>query len=167
MMKKGFTLVEMLIVIAVIGVLAVAVLSAINPIEQMRKARDTRRKSNASELLNAVERFYATREAYPTAFSAGRDGTSCATALGFSAITASSLNELATTNELKPEFLTRVGHADNALYAAVDIAGGSQLVRVCYEIESDANIQKYSSFMTTGSGTACTTAAGSFACIPE
>ncbi|PIU02330.1 hypothetical protein COT66_00800, partial [Candidatus Shapirobacteria bacterium CG09_land_8_20_14_0_10_49_15] len=33
-MKKGFTLVEMLIVIAIIGVLAVAVLSAINPIEQ-------------------------------------------------------------------------------------------------------------------------------------
>ena len=31
MNKKGFTLIEMLIVIAVIGVLAIAVLSAINP----------------------------------------------------------------------------------------------------------------------------------------
>ena len=62
MRKKGFTLIEMLIVIAVIGILAIAVLSAINPVEQTRKARDARRRSNAAELLNAAERYYTTYE---------------------------------------------------------------------------------------------------------
>ena len=168
-MKKGFTLVEMLIVIAIIGVLAVAVLSAINPIEQMRKARDTRRKSNASELLNAVERYYATREAWPTSFTTAgaENGSTCSVAVPNGQLSSENLTELATTNEMKPEFLTRISNADNYLYAAVDTAGGSQLVRICYEIESDANIEKYRGSMTSGSGTACSTATGYFACIPE
>ena len=43
-MKNGFTLVELIIVIAVIGVLAVVLMMAINPIEQINKAKDTTKK---------------------------------------------------------------------------------------------------------------------------
>lgn len=63
--KAGFTMIELLVVIAVIGVLAVAVLSSINPIEQINKGRDTRTRSDAAQLINAVDRYFAIHEVYP------------------------------------------------------------------------------------------------------
>jgi prepilin-type N-terminal cleavage/methylation domain-containing protein len=63
--SPGFTMIELLVVIAVIGVLAVAVLSSINPIEQINKGRDTRTRSDAAQLINAVDRYYAIHEEYP------------------------------------------------------------------------------------------------------
>lgn len=68
-MKKrqsfGFTLVELLIVIALIGVLAVALMATLNPIEQVNKARDSKFKNDAAEVLAAIERYYATQNYYP------------------------------------------------------------------------------------------------------
>lgn len=63
--NRGFTMIELLVVIAVIGVLAVAVLSSINPIEQINKGRDTRTRSDAAELISAVDRYLAIQEEYP------------------------------------------------------------------------------------------------------
>jgi len=63
--QAGFTMIELLVVIAVIGVLAVAVLSSINPIEQINKGRDTRTRSDAAQLINAVDRYYSIHEKYP------------------------------------------------------------------------------------------------------
>ncbi len=65
LMERAFTLVELLIVIALIGVLAVAVLAAINPLEQLNRARDTGMESDASQLLAAIDRYYATQEKFP------------------------------------------------------------------------------------------------------
>lgn len=62
---QGFTLIELLIVIAVLGILAVAVLSAINPIEQINRSRDTGSRSDAEQLLGAIDRFYASQGYYP------------------------------------------------------------------------------------------------------
>ncbi len=62
---SGFTMIELLVVISVIGVLAVAVLSSINPIEQINKGRDTRTRSDAAQLINAVDRYFAIHEKYP------------------------------------------------------------------------------------------------------
>lgn len=62
---KGFTLIELLIVIAVLGILAVAVLAAINPIEQINRSRDTGKRSDAEQLLSAIDRFYASKQFYP------------------------------------------------------------------------------------------------------
>lgn len=62
---RGFTLVELLIVIALIAILSVAVLAAINPIEQANKARDSRVQNDAAEILNAYERYYASLQRYP------------------------------------------------------------------------------------------------------
>ena len=64
-MSKGFTLVELLIVIALIAILSVAVLATINPIEQANKARDARVQNDAAEVMNAYERYYASNNSYP------------------------------------------------------------------------------------------------------
>lgn len=65
MNKKGFTLVELLIVIALLGVLATAVLAAINPLEQANRSRDSRMKSDASQLLAAIDRYYVAIGHFP------------------------------------------------------------------------------------------------------
>ncbi|MFA6007211.1 MAG: type II secretion system protein [Candidatus Shapirobacteria bacterium] len=64
-MKKAFTLVELLIVIALIAILSVAVLATINPIEQTNKAKDSTVQNDAAEVMNAYERMYANSQAYP------------------------------------------------------------------------------------------------------
>lgn len=61
----GFTLVELLIVIALIGILSVAVLATIDPIEQANKAKDSAVQNDAAEVLNAYERYYAGQTSYP------------------------------------------------------------------------------------------------------
>lgn len=78
-MKKavsgGFTLVELLIVIALIAILSVAVLATINPIEQTNKARDAKFKNDAAEVLGAYERFYASQNTYPWNMDFDASGT--------------------------------------------------------------------------------------------
>ena len=63
--NAGFTMIELLIVIAILGVLAVAVLSAINPVEQINRGRDTGSRSDAEQLLSAIERFYTFQNFFP------------------------------------------------------------------------------------------------------
>ncbi len=63
--NSGFTLVELLIVIALIAVLAAALVATLNPVEQINKARDARYKNDAAELLAAIERSYASTLNYP------------------------------------------------------------------------------------------------------
>jgi len=62
---KGFTLVELLIVIALIAILSVAVLATINPIEQSNKAKDSTVQNDAAEVMNAYERYYTVKFSYP------------------------------------------------------------------------------------------------------
>ena len=61
----GFTLVELLIVIALIAILAVGILATINPVEQNNKANDANTQNDAGEILNAYERYYTNVQTYP------------------------------------------------------------------------------------------------------
>lgn len=54
MLKKGFTLIEILLVIAIIAILAVIVIIAINPSRQLAEARNAQRRDNIKAILNAV-----------------------------------------------------------------------------------------------------------------
>ncbi|MFA5003674.1 MAG: type II secretion system protein [Candidatus Saccharimonadales bacterium] len=62
--SKGFTIVELLIVIVVIGILATLVIVTFAGIQQ--KARDTKRKTDVNALDSHIEAFYASTGNYPT-----------------------------------------------------------------------------------------------------
>lgn len=61
---RGFTIVELLIVIVVIGILAALVIVTYNGIQQ--KARDTERKTDINAIHGQLEAYQAQNGKYPT-----------------------------------------------------------------------------------------------------
>ena len=55
--KKGFTLLEILLVVAAISILAGIVIVAINPSKQLGDTRDAQRRSDVNTILNGVYQY--------------------------------------------------------------------------------------------------------------
>ena len=70
---KGFTLVELLIVIVVIAILAAISIVAYNGVTQ--KARDDERQSNARNLVNAAASYNSEHDKWPTVTEVGSFNT--------------------------------------------------------------------------------------------
>ncbi|MEK7465164.1 MAG: type II secretion system protein [Patescibacteria group bacterium] len=66
-MKKnsGFTLIEMLVVVAIIGLLSSVVLVGIGPARS--RARDARRIADIRQIQNGLEAYHSSSNRYPTA----------------------------------------------------------------------------------------------------
>jgi prepilin-type N-terminal cleavage/methylation domain-containing protein len=62
--QKGFTIVELLIVIVVIGILATLVIVTFSGIQQ--RARDTQRQTDINAINGHMEAYYAQNGVYPT-----------------------------------------------------------------------------------------------------
>ncbi|MBI2103903.1 prepilin-type N-terminal cleavage/methylation domain-containing protein [Candidatus Woesebacteria bacterium] len=163
----GFTLVELLIVIALLAAIALIVLSAINPVEQSNRAHDTRFAADSGQLISALERYYASRNQYPWVYSTGTPPAGAQTttsaeaaypyisahnpgigACGNTACTVDGL--LITSNELKQEFRNRdffrdgaAGSTDPYKYILIGKAAGNVAsVYACYLPMSNASRQK-------------------------
>ena len=52
--EKGFTLIEILVVIAILGILAVVTIVALNPVKRFQDARNSTRKEDVNAILQAV-----------------------------------------------------------------------------------------------------------------
>lgn len=150
MLKKlGFTMIELLVVIAVIGILAVALLSTLNPLEQIRKGRDTGSRTDASQLISALERYNASVGYFPWE---GRQGNE--TAIPFQDITlgvamftdtpdcpsaclpVSVLGELTSTSEVKASFIDKVIGSTNPIFLSYTATVNSS-VYACFKPQSN------------------------------
>ena len=56
--SKGFTLIEMLVVLGILAVLLTIVLVAINPAAQLMSTRNTKRSADVTQILNAVDQYF-------------------------------------------------------------------------------------------------------------
>ena len=118
--EKGFTIVELLIVIVVIAILAAIVIVAYNGVQN--RARDTQYKTDASSIVKVAEALNADTGAYPT----GTD-TATLTASFNSGTTADLPSGIAIT------YLATAGTAPTyaAALAAADGATRTYTVKVC------------------------------------
>lgn len=58
-MQKGFTILELLIVVAIVAVISVTVLLTLNPAELLKQSRDSRRISDLDTLRRALDLYLA------------------------------------------------------------------------------------------------------------
>lgn len=190
-MKRGFTLVELLIVIGLLGAIALIVISAINPIEQSNRARDTRFKADGGQLISALDRYFTGGSGFPwmvvdpSLDNEDSYGFISATDEGIgicgSACTVDGL--LLTSNELKSEFRNRdfiknATTADKQLMVG-KAAGANSSVYACFiplsksvRTKAVADSKVYTIDASTGARTitsSCDTvwADTCYVCIPE
>lgn len=156
-LSKGFTLVELLIVIALLGVIATIVIAAINPIEQANRASDAGQKADASQLVSAIQRYYTSHQQFP--WQIVTPGTYTGADVAFPFTSAQDKNvgicgdsacttqgELLTSNELQNAFLnktfiTAAATAYDAKLYVGKASGASSTVFVCWIPKSLSNRQ--------------------------
>lgn len=149
MKNKGFTLIELLIVITLLGILAVAVLSAINPIEQMNRSRDTATRSDAEQLINAIDRYYATTGYYPWRTGAtDEDQTTGSVGVAWTPVNEgwldtageSVLDKLSSGGyaEVKESFVTRISDDSYNTLHVYNRGQGGDSTYICFEPTSQA-----------------------------
>jgi len=159
--QKGFTLVELLIVIALLGALAIGLIGALDPFEQLKKGTDTGTRDLVNQVQTAVLRYYATTNKMPWTNTEG-----------FTAVTLNDSNltlgvtNMAAAGEVKSNFTDIYKNKLSQVFVTYDPGGtGSVTVKVCYKPESksfqvEANtkydmsgLELSSTFCKSGTGT--------------
>lgn len=166
-MQKGFTLVELLIVIALLGALAIGLIGALDPFEQLKKGTDTGTRNTVSEIQSAVIRYYALKGSMPWCPSTGcvLNTTYVTSALLNTPASLSYLSYIIDTGELKSNFTTIQSDQLKKIY----VTGTDQQVIVCYQpgsksFRSDANT-KFNADGTVDTTCGTTDALACFWCV--
>ena len=149
MKKSAFTLIELLIVIALLGALAVGLLAALDPFEQLKKGTDTGVRNTVSEVHGAIIRYYAV--------AGNKMPWDPSTAIGpidlSSGYTTLGLPNVVSAGELKNDFSTLAGDR----LRQITVIGTQESVTACFRPESksfrsDPNTKYNSSGVEVGTG---------------
>ena len=130
MRKKGFTLIELLVVIGIIGILAAGILAAIDPLEQLKKGRDSQKRSVCVEVFNALTRNYAINGEFPWGSGVVYGPKDIATVESDDAY----ITDLINVGELKSEFMEGLtAGADEDIFV---YGSDEDTMYVCFDPES-------------------------------
>lgn len=147
--QKGFTLLEVLLVIAIIAILAGIVILALNPSKQLADARNSQRRVDVGTVLNAVYQYTIdNRGNLPTGIDSvtttsqvlGTSSTGCDTTCSVASTTASCLD---LSSYLVPTYIVDIpydpssGSATNTEYYLNKKANGRLVVGACDAEESE------------------------------
>ena len=124
-MRRGFTLLEILLVVAAIGILAGIVIIAVNPGKQLGDTRNAQRRTDVNTILNAVYQYSIDNNGnLPTSITVTPTEV-CKTGAG----SCTSLIDLSvlTTDE---KYLTSI---------PIDPSANCNANGVCYQISKSAN----------------------------
>ena len=147
---KAFTLIELLIVIALLGALAIGLLAALDPFEQFKKGRDTGIRNTVSELHGGFVRYYAIKNQMPylsTISGGANEGANSAYIVS-----------IVDTGELKTDFMKLAEDQLQYIY----LNGTIETITSCFQPQSKSfRSDPNTKFTATGgeAGTGCPNAA--------
>lgn len=164
-LQKGFTLVELLVVIGVLGVLAAGLLATVDPLEQFRKAADSNRRSTSLELINGITRYYATKQALPwDAVDEGGDDcnggenpdSAQVSLIGGESAFGTCLDALADLGEIKSTFADQYQILNKLYITETTVSGSSdRRVAVCFDPESKSMSRATTTTFTVAAASTC------------
>lgn len=123
--KKGFTLIEVLLVVVIIAILAAIVIVAINPGRQISQANNTQRRSDVQTILNAVHQY-----------SIDNRGTLPAGITGTATVVGSGAGQIDICSDLVPTYIAGMPFDPTATNAAYTSCAAYDTE---YTINTDAN----------------------------
>jgi len=71
--KKGFSLIELLVVITILIVLLALTLTVLNPFTQLKRFRDAQRKQDFFQIRNSLDTYYNDHGCYPASIPFGEE----------------------------------------------------------------------------------------------
>lgn len=148
--KKGFTLIEILVVIGIIGILATVVLVAVNPSRQFKQARDSQRVANVNTILNALGQNIADHQG-----NLFCDGSIKTLDINTSQNIGSAPNEVNIADCLVPEYIPKLPYDPknpdayysnednyNTAYIISTDSGGRITITAAGEIQADISVTR-------------------------
>lgn len=169
--QKGFTLVELLIVIALLGALAVGLLAALDPFEQLKKGTDTGVRNTVSEVHGSIIRFYAIKNNMPWCPDGGSAGVgTCLADPTWTDLStepmATAITNIVAAGELKADFTALAANNLTKIFVVGDQTNST--VEVCYKPTAKSFIaDPNTKFDNTGAENAScsSTAGGCYWCV--
>lgn len=132
--SRGFTLLEILLVVGIISILAGIVIVAINPSKQLAGVRNTERKSDIKQINNAVLQYYIDNRIYPSSI------TTTLTEICDTSVSSPSCDGLIDLSDLVPTYVVDIpvdpqATAPGTGYSIMKTANGKKVVLVASETE--------------------------------
>lgn len=140
MKQNAFTLIELMIVIAILGVLSVLIGG--NFITSLKKGRDTQRKADLSNIQKALEMYYEDKKIFPT----------------ITITFGSKLCETASCASGEKVYMQKVPNdpiSSKTYEIAIPANGSSYKLYACFE--NTQQILPYAAALTPGFAATCTT----------